>query len=158
MLTSNSNEYEKEKTYISYNIENTREAYGINIDETQVVDSGTITNEEMNQYNEVVNNINTNNNEQILNLLNNTLTNKGQYKYTSTSVGLYNINDKNTLVYITPREITSTENAYTNSTYENTHGYGVIVTSASKTDVNGNPVNLQKDFTSNNAINVVTLD
>ena len=151
----NSNEYEKEKTYISYNIENTRAAYGINIDETQVVDSGTITNEEMNQYNEVVNNINTNNNEQILNLLNNTLTNKGQYKYTSTSVGLYNINDKNTLVYITPREITSTENAYTNSTYENTHGYGVIVTSASKTDVNGNPVNLQKDFTSNNAINVV---
>lgn len=27
-----SNEYEKEKKYISYNIENTREAYGINLE------------------------------------------------------------------------------------------------------------------------------
>lgn len=151
----NSNEYEKEKRFIAYNIENTRDAYGINVEEVKISDYGTISNDEILEYNEVASNINTNNKEQLLNLLNSTLSNKGQYKYTSSDIGIYNINGKETLVYITPREITSTENSYTNSTYENTHGYGVIVTSASKTDAKGDLVNLQKDFSEDkNVINI----
>ena len=154
-LFVNSNEYEKEKAYISYNIENTRDAYGINVEEININDSGTINNEELTKYEQVANNINTNNDQKVLNLLNSTLTNKGQYKFTSTYTGLYNIDGKETLVYITPREITSAENSYTNSTYENTHGYGVIVTSSSKTDSKGDLVNLQKEFSSDgNVINI----
>ena len=37
-----SNEYEKEKQYISYNIENTRDAYGINIEEVNLDDTDAI--------------------------------------------------------------------------------------------------------------------
>lgn len=150
-----SNEYEKQKQYISYNIEHTREAYGINTEEVLIEDDGTITNEELDEYIQVASNINPNNKEQVLNLLNSTLTNKGLYKYSSSGIGMYNINGKQSLVYITPREIASSDNSYTNSTYENTHGYGVIVTSASKTDANGDLVTLQKDFSSNkNVVNI----
>ena len=146
-LFIDSNEYEKEKQYISYNIENTKDAYSINIDEITVNEEGTISTEEVTNNSEVVSNIAITNQNLVLNLLNGTITNKGYYKYTSTSLGLYNIKDKETLVYITPREVVSDENSYTNATYEYTHGYGVIVTSASDTDNNGNLVNLQKDFT-----------
>ncbi len=142
----NSNEYEKEKSYIAYNIENTRNAYGINIEDIDVSDNGTITDDELETYSQVISNINTNNKEQLLNLLNNTLTNKGLYKYSSASMGIYDVKGEQKLVYISPREITSAENSYTNSTYENTHGYGVVVKSASETDLNGDLVTIQKDF------------
>ena len=150
-----SNEYEKQKKYIGYNIEYTRDAYGINVDEISVGDNGTITNEELTKYVQVASNINPNNREQVLNLLNSTLTNKGLYKYSSSNVGMYKIDGEERLVYVTPREIASNDNSYTNSTYENTHGYGVVVTSASKTDQNGDLVTIQKDFGADSVIKVV---
>ena len=152
----NSNEYEKEKQYISYNIEYTRDAYGIDTDDYVVGDYGTVTNDELTQYEIVSKNINPANKEQVLSYLNSTQTTKGLYKYSSSKVGLYNINGKDRLVYISPREITSADNSYTNSTYENTHGYGVVVTSASTTDANGDLINIQKDFSTDdsNAIKI----
>ena len=154
----NSNEYEKEKQYISYNIEYTRDAYGIDTDDYTVGDYGTITGEELAQYAVVSQNINPTSREQVLNYLNSTQTVKGLYKYSSTNVGVYNINGKDVLVYVSPREITDADNSYTNSTYENTHGYGVVVTSASATDVNGDLINLQKDFSTDdsNAIKITS--
>lgn len=154
-LFIDSNEYEKEKQYIAYNIENTRDAYGLNVEEIKLEDSETINSEEITQYSEVVNNISATNKSLVLKSLNGTLTNKGYYKYTSSNAGIYNIDGKNTLVYITPREIVSNENAYTNATYEYTHGYGAVVTSASQTNSSGDLINLQKDFSNeNNVINI----
>ena len=141
-----SNEYEKEKQYISYNIENTRDAYGINIEEVNLDDTDAINSDEVTKYSEVANNISTTNKDLVLKSLNGTLTNKGYYKYTSTKPCEYTINNKKTLVYVTPREVVSNENSYTNATYEYTHGYGVVVTSASDTNSTGDLVNLQKGF------------
>ena len=150
-----SNEYEKEKQYISYNIENTRDAYGINIEEVNLDDTDAINSDEVTKYSEVANNISTTNKDLILKSLNGTLTNKGYYKYTSTKPCEYTINNKKTLVYITPREVVSNENSYTNATYEYTHGYGVVVTSASDTNSTGDLVNLQKGFSNDsNVINI----
>lgn len=150
-----SNEYEKEKQYISYNIENTREAYGINIEEVNLDDTDAINSDEVTKYSEVANNIATTNKDLVLKSLNGTLTNKGYYKYTSTKPCEYTINNKKTLVYITPREVVSNENSYTNATYEYTHGYGVVVTSASDTNSTGDLVNLQKGFSNDgNVINI----
>lgn len=50
------------------------------------------------------------------------------------------------MVYISPREIVNSIGTYNSKTYENTHGYGVIVTSATTTKENGNIDNIQKDF------------
>lgn len=150
-----SNEYEKEKQYISYNIENTRDAYGINIEEVNLDDTDAINSDEVTKYSEVANNISTTNKDLILKSLNGTLTNKGYYKYTSTKPCEYTINNKKTLVYVTPREVVSNENSYTNATYEYTHGYGVVVTSASDTNSTGDLVNLQKGFSNDgNIINI----
>lgn len=150
-----SNEYEKEKQYISYNIENTRDAYGINIEEINLDDTDAINSDEVTKYSEVANNISTTNKDLVLKSLNGTLTNKGYYKYTSTKPCEYTINNKKTLVYITPREVVSNENSYTNATYEYTHGYGIVVTSASDTNSTGDLVNLQKGFSNDgNVINI----
>lgn len=150
-----SNEYEKEKQYISYNIENTRDAYGINIEEVNLDDTDAINSDEVTKYSEVANNISTTNKDLVLKSLNGTLTNKGYYKYTSTKPCEYTINNKKTLVYVTPREVVSNENSYTNATYEYTHGYGVVVTSASDTNSTGDLVNLQKGFSNDgNVINI----
>ena len=150
-----SNEYEKEKQYISYNIENTRDAYGINIEEINLDDTDAINSDEVTKYSEVANNISTTNKDLVLKSLNGTLTNKGYYKYTSTKPCEYTINNKKTLVYVTPREVVSNENSYTNATYEYTHGYGVVVTSASDTNSTGDLVNLQKGFSNDgNVINI----
>ena len=150
-----SNEYEKENQYISYNIENTRDAYGINIEEVNLDDTDAINSDEVTKYSEVANNISTTNKDLILKSLNGTLTNKGYYKYTSTKPCEYTINNKKTLVYVTPREVVSNENSYTNATYEYTHGYGVVVTSASDTNSTGDLVNLQKGFSNDgNVINI----
>ena len=43
LIFVNSNELDKEKKYIENNINNTKIAYGINIDEVNVQDGGTIT-------------------------------------------------------------------------------------------------------------------
>lgn len=150
-----SNEYEKEKQYISYNIENTRDAYGINIEEVNLDDTDAINSDEVTKYSEVANNISTTNKDLVLKSLNGTLTNKGYYKYTSTKPCEYTINNKKTLVYVTPREVVSNENSYTNATYEYTHGYGVVVTSASDTNSTGDLVNLQKGFSNDgNVVNI----
>lgn len=151
-LFINSNEYEKEKKYIAYNIENTRDAYGIDVDEHNLRDSEVISTDEISEYSNVIENISTTNNELILKLLNGNLSNKGYYKYSSTKPGVYTINEKEKLVYITPREITSNEKSYTNSTYEYTHGYGVVVTSASETNAVGDLINLQKEFSNQNDV------
>ena len=74
--------------------------------------------DEVTKYSEVANNISTTNKDLILKSLNGTLTNKGYYKYTSTKPCEYTINNKKTLVYVTPREVVSNENSYTNATYE----------------------------------------
>ena len=150
-----SNQYEKEKKYISYNIDNTRDAYGIDIEEISVEDEGTVSDIELTKYSDIINNMSTTNKSIILKLLNGTLSGKGYYNYTATTVGEYTINNEKKMVYITPREIVSNENSYTNSTYEFTHGYGVVVTSASETNANGDLINLQKNFSNeDNVINV----
>ena len=47
---------------------------------------------------------------------------------------MYDVDGKETLVYVSPREIISNETrTYNNKMHEYTHGYGAIITSASTT-------------------------
>lgn len=51
---------------------------------------------------------------------------------------MYDVDGKNTLVYVSPREIISNETrTYNNKMHEYTHGYGAIITSASTTSETG---------------------
>lgn len=142
-----SDELDKEKSYIGYSIEYTKNAYNINTDEIEIENSGTITTEDIEQNKDVINNVNILNENTVLTHLEEYQTNLGYYTYKNTKVGLYEIDGEKTLVYISPREILSNETrTYNSKTYEYTHGFGVIVTSASETDSTGHLNYLKTGF------------
>lgn len=151
-----SNELDKQKKYINYNIECTKNAYNLNVEEKEIANGGTIATKTINSNSNLLNNISVTNDDLVLKYLNGTLTNKGYYKFVSTHAGVYKIDGQDTLVYLSPREILSSSSTYDNKTYEYTHGYGVVVVSASETNNTGNLEILQKSVTNaeNSVINI----
>ena len=151
-----SNELDKNQDYIRENIKQTKIAYGINVDEQNISYSGTITNNEISENKNVIENVAIVSNSNVLQDLQSSQTAKGYYTFRSTQIEEYNINDKPTLVYVTPREISNNNTTYSNKTYEYTHGYGSVITLAGSTDESGNLVNIQKEFgdTSNSPISI----
>lgn len=152
LIFINSNELDKEKTYISQNITNTKIAYGIDIDEVGVQDEGTITQSAITENIETIRNIPIANKSTVLKDLEGSQKNKGYYNFRSTQVGLYNVSGKERLVYITPREIASSKGTYNSKTYEYTHGFGTIITSATTTTEAGNINHIQKSFEQNDEV------
>lgn len=141
----NSNELDKEKKYIAENIENTKNAYNINIEEEIVEDSGTITSEEVNNNENVINNIPIVSKSAVLETLEDSQTGTGYYSYRNSNLAKYEINEKEQVVYVAPREITSSGRTYNNKTYEYTHGMGEIIVSSTQTTETGNVQYVQKD-------------
>lgn len=140
---------DNQKEYIGYNIENTKEAYGINIEQKSIDSYNTITYDEINDNQEVINNI------PIISsdiTKTNVLENKEYgvyYSYDNNFLGKYN----SELVYFTPREILSNSNmSYNNRTFKYTHGYSAIISSASKPDENGFVKYLVSDFDDSNSL------
>lgn len=151
----NANEYDKEKEYISANIKSTKEAYGINVEEVSLNEAKTITSNDITKYKDILNNVAIADKETVLKDLNNGQTAKGYYSYRTSQIGKYMIDGKESLVYISPREIVNSTGTYNSKTYEHTHGYGTIITSATTTKENGNLDNIQKDFENTNTEAVV---
>ena len=139
-------ELDKEKTYIFTNIEFTKTAYNIKIDEIEFENTGTITMQEAEENESVINNVPVITKKVALNNLRQTQTSTGYYTYNDAKETLYN--DK--LIYIAPREISSKNTTYNSGADEYTHGYGAILVSASDIDENGNVVYLSKEFESTN--------
>ena len=140
----NSNELDKEKQYIAYNIDYTKNAYGINVKEENLNYSGTITVDEVDNNEDILDNIAIINTDAVVKTLEDSQTNTGYYTYRNANIGKYNIDGKEKLVYLSPREISSGDRTYNNKTYEYTHGYGEIITSASKSTETGNVEYVQK--------------
>jgi hypothetical protein len=141
------NQFDKEKSYIEYNIANTKEAYGINIEQNNITSYDTITREEVSKNSELIENIPEISNDVILKMVAEHQDNSVYYSYRNTQLAYYNINGKNQVIYITPREISSNSDmSYNNRTFTYTHGYSSIITSASDTDHNGYAEYLLSDF------------
>lgn len=146
LLFIGSNSLEKNEKYIEANIKNTKDAYGIVSEEKTIEYSGTITENEVNSEKELLNNIDIITDSNVLQDLKTSKTTKGYYTYRQTQIEQYNIQGVDTLVYITPREISNNNTTYANKTYQYTHGYGVVVTPAGETDEYGNVKNIESDF------------
>lgn len=138
----NGSELDKEKSYILTNIDYTKTAYNIKIDEVELNSTGTITRQEAETNGDVLNNIPVITKKVVLNNLRQTQTSTGYYTYNDAKQTLFN----DTLLYVSPREINSKNTTYNSQADEYTHGYGAILVSASETDENGNLVYLSKDF------------
>ena len=139
-----SNVLDTEKTYISYNIENTKKAYNIDIDEVEIENSGTIVESDINRYKNVINNIPVISDDMTLTTLNTYQDSVGFYRYDNTKLENYN----DMLVYVSPREIMTdgSNRTYDNKTYNYTHGYGSVITYATRTDETGGVEYAQVDF------------
>ena len=150
------NELDKEKKYIETNIEYTKNAYGIDAQEISMQTPEAITSQDITKYEDVLNNVNLMDSDIVLKDLNNGQTAKGYYSYRDTQVGKYLINGKTQLIYLSPREIISSTGTYNNKTYEYTHGYSTIVTSATTTTESGNLNHMQKGFEKTNEAITIT--
>ena len=137
------NELDREEANIQNNINCTKEAYGINTEVFTIENGGETITEET-----TINNIVIVDEETVLKDLNTIQTEKGYYTYDTAKISSYRVDGKQQLAYITPREISSRNETYNNQTYEYTHGYGVVITSATETDSKGNLLKLQKGFNS----------
>ena len=141
------NELDKERAYIEENIKNTKRAYNIEIDEKSIENYETVTREQIDNNIDLINNIPIVNEDVTLKNLREYQTNTGYYTYRDTNLAKYNINGKYTILYLTPREINAEEGrTYNSKTYQYTHGYGVILSSATTTNSNGNLEYIQKEI------------
>lgn len=150
------NELDKEKQYIAYNIENTKNAYNINVEEKELENTGTITSKEIEENRNVIDNIAIVSKDITLETLKEKQSNQKYYSYRTTQIEKYDINGNTHLVYVSPREIISDNVTYNNKTYEYTHGYGSVITSATSMDNTGNIEYIQKTFDgTDNKINII---
>ena len=149
------NELDKEKPYIQNNIDGTKQAYNIDIEEIEIAHTGTITNEQVIRNSNVLNNIPIVTKDVVLKNLEEYQTSTGYYAYRNISIAKYNINGTDEICYISPREIVSDNGrTYNSKTYEYTHGYGAIITSASTLDDSNNITYIQKGLDDNGPIKV----
>ena len=156
LIYVNSNELDKEKYYISKNIESTKNAYNINIEESNLETSGTITQEEVNENVNIINNIPIISEDAVLETLENNQSSAGYYVYPNTTLAKYNIEGEEKLVYLSPREVTNSGRTYSNKTYEYTHGMGEIITSATESTESGNIKYIQSDVSGSDEVIKIT--
>ena len=146
LIFVSSNELDKEKENIAENIKNTKSAYNINIEEQNVENSGTITTQEVEKNENIINNIPIISQDAVIKTLEDSQTNTGYFSYRHANLAKYDINGKEQVVYISPREILNSGRTYNNKTYEYTHGMGQIITSATTSTDTGNIDYIQKDI------------
>ena len=140
------NQLDKEKEYIEYNIENTKKAYGIDIEQKNITSYNTISREEVTQNKELIENIPVISKDVILKMVSSHQDNSVYYSYRRTQLANYTINGKKQSIYITPREILNDDMSYNNRTLKYTHGYSAIINTASDRDHNGYAEYLLSDF------------
>lgn len=145
LIFVNSNELDKEKEYLAENIKNTKSSYNINIEEKNIQNSGTITSEEVEKNSNVIHNIPIISQDAVLKSLEDSQTETGYFSYRNANLAKYQINGKDQIVYVAPREIANSGRTYNNKTYEYTHGMGEIIASATESTGAGNVQYIQKD-------------
>lgn len=151
----NPNELDIEKDYIAKNIGFTQKAYNIVAEEVNLDYSGTISSKEAEENEAVINNIPIVSEQMVVNTLQDTQTEKGYYRYTNATISKYEVDGNEKIVYVSPREIANSGTTYNYKTYEYTHGYGEIVTSASEVTEQGTVKYWQKDISgSDNVLNI----
>ena len=104
-LYAERNELDKQKEYIGYNMDFTKAAYGINVEQVEVSPDISLTGKDLEENSNLLKQIPIIYEDETLASLNEYMDNTGFYTYNTTRIGLYNINGQKQPVYITPREI-----------------------------------------------------
>ena len=146
LIFVNQNEFDKEKKYIESNISTTKKAYGIDCDSESIDYTGTITDEEVQKNQNIIDNATIVDKQTVLENLNETQASSGYYIYKIAKISSYEVNGMKKLMYVSPREIINNRRTYNSKTYEYTHGYGLIFTSSTESSDDGTIRNIQNDI------------
>lgn len=146
------NEFDKERKYIEENISSTKEAYGINASEININYSGTISETEINENRELLNNIPIVSQNMVKQSLEDTQTEAGYYTFRNILTTKFVKDGQEKIAYVAPREIAEQSISYNNKTYELTHGIGQIIVNANETSEDGNIQYIQKEIKDNQRI------
>ena len=138
LVYAKTNELDKEEKYLVQNIKSTKEAYGIQLEQKKVINTGSITSSDIDENVNIINNIPIVNKEMVIKTLEDTQTSTGYYSFRTAGIGNYLVNGQNSLMYISPKEIKTEGRTYENRTFEYTHGKGIVVSSATKINELGN--------------------
>ena len=151
------NRFDKEKNYIEYNMLATKKAYGIECESETLNYTGTVSVEEVENNANIINNTVIVDKQAVLDSLKETQTGTGYYTYPIAKLSSYLINREKELLYVSPREIINNRRPYNSKTYEYTHGYGLIFTSATKVNEAGEIIYVQNSIDGEqNQINIKT--
>ena len=140
------NEFDKERLNIENNIYATKKAYGIDCNLESLNYSGTVTPEEIQINQNIIDNAVIVNKQFTIDYLEENQKGTGYYTYPIAKLSKYKIDDENRIVYVSPREIVNNKRTYNSKTYEYTHGYGLIFTSATDYSENGEIDYIQNDI------------
>ena len=146
LIFVNQNEFDKEKKYIESNISTTKKAYGIDCDSESIDYTGTITDEEVQKNQNIIDNATIVDKQTVLENLNETQASSGYYTYKIAKISSYEVNGMKKLMYVSPREIINNRRTYNSKTYEYTHGYGLIFTSSTESSEDGTIKYIQNDI------------
>ena len=146
LIFVNQNEFDKEKKYIESNIATTKKAYGIDCDSESIDYTGTITDEEVQKNQNIIDNATIVDKQTVLENLNETQASSGYYTYKIAKISSYEVNGMKKLMYVSPREIINNRRTYNSKTYEYTHGYGLIFTSSTESSDDGTIRYIQNDI------------
>ena len=140
-----SNELDKQKSYIGYNIDYTKKAYGIDIEQVDLENYDTISNTQVEENREFLENIPLITQDVVKQALEQSQEDSMYYSYNDSRLAYYNVDGQKRIVYLTPKEIITQNRSYNNLTYEYTHGYSAVISSASQIDKNGYPIIFNQD-------------
>ncbi|WP_426350957.1 UPF0182 family protein [Alloiococcus sp. CFN-8] len=145
----NPNEYELEEKYINYNIEYTKEAY--NIDDIEEIDfnfEDKLTEEDIKENEDIIDNLKINSFEQVYDFYNQVQVIKNYYTFNDVDTDRYLINGDYTQVFISPREIDSSDigSVWQNKHLRYTHGYGLAMSRVNSVTSEGQPDYVIKDI------------
>ncbi len=129
------NEFDKQRKFIEANIEFTKQAYAINIEEAEVDNSNSLDDAVITKNIDTLGKSSIIDKETLLENMREFKNNEGYFTYLQPTLGRYSLSGKVHSVFVTPREIINGANrTYNNKTYQYTHGYGVVIADASKID------------------------
>lgn len=146
LIFVNPNEFDKERKFIESNIATTKKAYGIDCDIENTNYTGTVTAEEVQNNENIINNTVIIDKKTVLDNLNENQVGAGYYTYKTAKLTSYEVNGEKRLAYVSPREILSNQRTYNSKTYEYTHGYGLVLTAATEITEDGKLKTLQNDI------------
>ncbi len=131
------NEFDREKQYIAYNIENTKKAYNIDFNQNELDEYDTITHTEVAENDVLIDNIPLIDKKTLETSINEHQDNSAYYNYNNSHISLYDYDNTQKITYLTPRQIIDSNKSYNNRTFEYTHGYSIVQSSVNEFDKNG---------------------